>query len=334
MASFYLPLLGFAFILVTYIILTNKHRALLLKRLGLEKSFGLTPRSLSPTKQDIHKQPTSGQDHRYTFPPCRRLAIDFDTSKCVPHDRNVLAPEYKNHFTPTGFTMQEISALGDFTDYATLSGVPLPTPYTEFNIKTAIARPYRPLRWPYHQTMCKFSTLSVVLDAHDKLTHPSTTKTAYKKLEADWWLELDKTYTARINQRKALHSKYKEAILQALPGSELACKELMEHCVQFLCSRYPHYFMLDKDNLILHNKILNTQTNLKDMDPLHVLLNNVPEDFAVMLRDADTGYYYFRAGIICSSLGWSVETKIGKRLNEIHQPIPDYKEKMEFSMDR
>lgn len=70
------------------------------------------------------------------------------------------------------------------------------------------------------------------------------------------------------------------------------------------------------------------------MHPLHVLLENVPEDFAVMLRNPDDGFYYLRAGVLCSSLGWNVSTKIGMQLKKIHEPIPDYKEKMEFSMDR
>ena len=53
-----------------------------------------------------------------------------------------------------------------------------------------------------------------------------------------------------------------------------------------------------------------------------------------MVRDDKTGFYLFRAGVICSALGWNVKTKIGLRLHEIHAPIPDYKEKMQFSMDR
>ena len=50
--------------------------------------------------------------------------------------------------------MGEVRALGDFPDYAKLSGVPLPQPYPECNIERAIPRPYRPFRWAYHQTMC------------------------------------------------------------------------------------------------------------------------------------------------------------------------------------
>lgn len=153
-------------------------------------------------------------------------------------------------------------------------------------------------------------------------------------MEPDWWLELESTYEKRIKQRKELFAKHGDCVLQALPGSELACKELMEIVLQFLCARYPHYFQLDQDTMVLHNGILGTKSDLRSTPPLQVLLNNVPEDFAITLRDPTNGCYSFRAGIICSALGWNVASKIGLRLHEIHAPIPDYKEKMSFSMDR
>ena len=111
----------------------------------------------------------------------------------------------------------------------------------------------------------------------------------------------------------------------------------MEMALQFLCARYPQYFSLTHDDsrgYIFQNGILNNETVINTMHPLLVLLENVPEDFACMLRNPEDGNYYFRAGILCSALGWNVDMKIGLPLKEIHSPIPDYKEKMEFSMDR
>jgi hypothetical protein len=54
----------------------------------------------------------------------------------------------------SGFSIREIKVLGDFPDYSILSDVPMPKPYLEFDIDKAKPRPYRPFRWPYHQTMC------------------------------------------------------------------------------------------------------------------------------------------------------------------------------------
>lgn len=157
---------------------------------------------------------------------------------------------------------------------------------------------------------------------------------ALTKMEPHWWLELESTYEERIKQRLQLLTKHRDRVLQALPGSELTCKELMEMVLQFLCARYPQYFSLNTTKTVFHNGILKTDTDLEATPPLHVIFQNIPEDFAIMLRDEETGYYVFRAGIICSSLGWNIATKIGLHLHEIHAPIPDYKEKMQFSMDR
>jgi hypothetical protein len=156
---------------------------------------------------------------------------------------------------------------------------------------------------------------------------------ALTKLETDWWIELESTYKSRITQRKELFAKNGKAVLDALPGSELACKELMEMVLQYICARYPQYFTL-VDKRILKNRILDTEQDIRAKPPLEILLDNVPEDFALMLRDDETGFYFLRAAIICSALGWNVASKIGRQLHQIHAPIPDYKEKMQFSMDR
>lgn len=156
---------------------------------------------------------------------------------------------------------------------------------------------------------------------------------ALKKLETDWWLEFENTYKERVEQRKGLYQKYGKAVLNYLPGTELACKELMEMVLQFACARYPQYFSVI-DGRTLHNKILGTKQDIRSAHPLMILLDNIPEDFGIMMRDEKTGFYVLRGGVICSSLGWNLATKIGLQLHQIHEPIPDYKEKMQFSMDR
>jgi hypothetical protein len=246
-------------------------------------------------------------------------------NRMLPIDRSYLEV-VNNFYTPCGFSIAEIKALGDFPNYAALSGVPLPKPYHDFNIEKSLPRPYRPFRWAYHQTMCTYEN-----STHDLAL---TSTAALTKMEPDWWLELENTYVDRMRERSQLLAEHGSAVLHALPGSDLACKELMEMVLQFLCARYPHCFSLDATKTVFHNAILKTDTDLRKTRPLHVLFQNIPEDFAIMMRDEKTGKYIFRAGIICSALGWNVGTKIGLHLHEIHAPVPDYREKMQFSMDR
>jgi hypothetical protein len=154
------------------------------------------------------------------------------------------------------------------------------------------------------------------------------------KLETDFWIEIKNTYRALIAERQALFAQHGPDVLQYLPGSELACKELMEMAIQLVYARYPQYFQLSDDRTILFNRILHTTSNLKEEPPLIVLLNHIPEDFAIMLRNPENGEYYFRAGIICSAIGWNLASKMGLGLSDIHKVVPDYKEKMQMSMDR
>lgn len=151
-------------------------------------------------------------------------------------------------------------------------------------------------------------------------------------MDPDFWIELESTYRQRIAERHDLYANHGKHVLDALPGSELACRELMEMVVQFLCARYPSHFELD--GCVLHNRILDTKTDVSTEDPLSVLLQHVPEDFGIMIRNPDTGRYALRAGVICSTLGWKLSEKMGMGLADIHKVVPDYKEKLEFSMDR
>jgi Protein of unknown function (DUF3445) len=89
------------------------------------------------------------------------------------------------------------------------------------------------------------------------------TAVALSKLEPDWWLELGNTYLERIQQRIKLVETHKSDVFAMLPGSELACKELMEISIQFVCARYPNYFELDEKQLTLYNNILNTSNRLE-----------------------------------------------------------------------
>ncbi|KAI8631368.1 alpha-1,2-mannosyltransferase [Xylariaceae sp. FL1651] len=317
--------------LITFLTLKSSHRDVVLGRLGFVRG------STRPSTPTLEKQPVSKPlvsstlDLVSALPPLQRdqlkkLAptlsssqqkalgdLSFDQKR---FERSLLGFEEDynraddSKYVYTGFSIREVKALGDFPDYSTLSDVPMPKPYLQFNIDKAKPRPYRPFRWAYHQTM------------------------SLTKLETDWWIELESTYKQRIAQRKDLYAKHGAAVLQWLPGSELACKELMEMVIQFICARYPQYFVLSEDKLWLENKILGVKANVREKHPLLVLLDHVPEDFGITLRDPETGYYSFRAGMICSALGWNVASKIGLKLHEIHQPIPDYKEKMQFSMDR
>ena len=177
----HLLLLGICFCLttITFLLLSQRQRDLLWSRFRLRgrriSSAKTPPRSLSPEKAPVDAALTAN-DWLDTLAPTRREAV-VQTAKSLPSKQSKrISKEQASQdvvsesimpfttdytscdgslYTATGITVDEIKALGDFPDYAELSGVPLPEAYTEFNIETAMPRPYRPFRWAYHQTMGK-----------------------------------------------------------------------------------------------------------------------------------------------------------------------------------
>ncbi|TFK25077.1 hypothetical protein FA15DRAFT_379502 [Coprinopsis marcescibilis] len=154
------------------------------------------------------------------------------------------------------------------------------------------------------------------------------------RLESDWWIELESTYIQRVAQRKELHSKYGHTILNYLPGSELACRELMFTVIDFLQKRYPFQFSFQPRSGLFENKILGIIEDVNNVEPLFFLLNHVPEDFMIVQKDSSTNKYHLRAGVSCSAIGWNMKDKMGKPLHEVHQPVPLYEQSLRHSMDR
>jgi hypothetical protein len=184
MEGFLLPL-GAVFVLswILLLILKTERRDIILERFRLRRrrdsGSRTPPRSLSPEKK--RTQSTSNPDYSTTVPPSRRSAL-VEAKLSSPVEAVTASPSdwakrilpitasyleaSDDTYTPCEFSVKQIKALGDFPDYAALSGVPLPQPYPDFDIKKAIPRPYRPFRWAYHQTMCKKRDLlySVIAD--------------------------------------------------------------------------------------------------------------------------------------------------------------------------
>lgn len=174
-----LVLLGCVFLgFSAYIFSNNENRTIIFNRLRFRRARrsdgSLTP-PRTPEKQVLLRNDKTFDGWSNTFPPSRRYALAglkmhgsgksaYDLSEQpLDYTKQVLETQVPDvdalpdHVTATGFTLDEIKRLGDFPDYAALSGVPLPSAYENFDVQTAIPRPYRPFRWAYHQTMCRCS---------------------------------------------------------------------------------------------------------------------------------------------------------------------------------
>ena len=175
---------------LTIWIVCQKQKATVLCRLHFQhrRASGskTSPRPFSPVREKPTRYTERGallfhsaQDLLNSFPPSRRSSLAKVTEHAAASGKQVvIGPEptasilrYEAlpttqsndlgnqilKYTPTGFSTADIKAIGDFPPYDVLTGVPLPDVYEGFDHKKALPRPYRPFRWPYHQTMCMFT---------------------------------------------------------------------------------------------------------------------------------------------------------------------------------
>lgn len=165
---------------ITYLSLSQRQRDVIAQRLLLRgrrsSSADTPPRSLSPEKKVPTNAAPKTNEYAAVFPPSQRDllrdiaptlssaqreklgSLDFNEKT---FENNIIGWEEdfrtcdESKYIASGFSVNEIKAIGDFPDFELLTGVPNPDPYKEFDINKAVPRPYRPFRWPYHQTMCK-----------------------------------------------------------------------------------------------------------------------------------------------------------------------------------
>jgi len=182
--------------IITYLSLSQPQKDVVFRRLRIRgrrtSSANTPPRSLSPEKKVPNNSRPKSSEYVHAFPPSQRDVLETllptlsDEQKHAMGDLSFdektfqdsvmeFTDDYRkcdhSKYNFTGFSCQEIRALGDFPDYAELSGVPLPSPYPEFDIDKAQPRPYRPFRWAYHQTMCKSQHLDSKVPVLTKTQH-------------------------------------------------------------------------------------------------------------------------------------------------------------------
>ena len=293
----FLSLASVAVLTVYLVLLRNpKRRRIVLQRLHITcrpraLSRASSPPSDFPSAKSL--APATSPTYTDVLPPScnRKGSVNTSTARFIPLGKPWSTPR-GDELTPTGFPVTEARRLvGSMPDYASLSGIPAPQPVWDgWTIEKSRARPYRPLRWGYHQTM------------------------SLMKLDPSYWLELESTYVRRLRQRCELFDRFGGQVLQCLSGAEVGCHELMEMVIMFLCQRYPAWFVIENrgEGQVLKNEILGTETRIdvEGEEALKVLLENIPEDFALMQRNPEDGLYYFRGGVICSAMGWSLGTKV------------------------
>lgn len=158
-----------------------------------------------------------------------------------------------------------------------------------------------------------------------------------KRLDTENWLTIDSEYMSEHVIRKELLDNDLPAVLQCLPGSELACTETLQIVVEFLVSQYPEKFTLkgSSNTLSIHNTATKDTFSLVDVpNPLELAARLAMEDFNILIKDPSDQQYHLMASATLFPVGWRLQERIGGTMAALHKPVPRWKEKLGCPIDR
>jgi hypothetical protein len=146
------------------------------------------------------------------------------------------------------------------------------------------------------------------------------------------WIEIDSRYLAEIALRKSLLDERRPEVLAALPGSEAACREVLDQLAGFLPERFPDRF--DRAGAELVNRDSGERWTVEGdvRDPLDIAGRLVQEDLCI-LQDVE-GELRLTAAVLCFPNRWRLSDKLGRPMLAIHAPVPSYAERLGKPVDR
>jgi hypothetical protein len=161
-----------------------------------------------------------------------------------------------------------------------------------------------------------------------------------KRLDKSNWLSIDKHYYSENRIRASQLDNNRSSVLQCLPGSEIACAEVLDLVSTFLTNRYPDSFTIsatgngETQEKRITNHLTGESFSLSNnAAPLETAARLAMEDFNILVKDEE-GEYRLQASATLFPAGWRLEERIGDTMKDIHGPVPKWKEALAGCVNR
>ena len=188
---------------------------------------------------------------------------------------------------------------------------------------------------------------STSAQATDFLSSPE----ALENMPPSELIQMDKTYLSRLNLRKQILREHPDkTTVAASKRIEPAVKEFYNWIMEYyLPTRFPTMFKIidmefaDGRVNMLRNQVTNEVYPVQPSSTapltqaLTVLGKTVDEDLLFLLPSENfekDQSYVLEGYVCCFPNGFDLTEKYGKKLRDIHAPVPGYEQKLRGSMDR
>ncbi|OKH26769.1 hypothetical protein NIES593_01610 [Hydrococcus rivularis NIES-593] len=152
-------------------------------------------------------------------------------------------------------------------------------------------------------------------------------KMGLKPLKLEDWIEIDERFTAYLARKQELLEHHYREVFASLPGSERSQKEVLNLLLDYLPKHFPSHYQRQGDRI--ESLLVQQSWNVADFEtnPLDLAGRLVQEDLCLMQPSPDG--YILVAASVCFPFHWRLPDKLGQPLARIHQPVPEYAQKLE-----
>ena len=151
-------------------------------------------------------------------------------------------------------------------------------------------------------------------------------------LDLDEWLQPDEYFYKELLEKETLLANQKSEVFQSIQGSQLAQQEVLDLIIDYMNTFHSELVRIDGDKIFVDGIKRNFSRKEFTEMPLDLAGRLVQEDLCLM-APGDTGYT-LEAASLCFPSRWRLIDKIGKRMVDIHSPVPDYENKLARPVDR
>jgi hypothetical protein len=130
-----------------------------------------------------------------------------------------------------------------------------------------------------------------------------------RPLEVSRWLEIDDLRTEELALKQELLAHQRHEVVATLPEGDAASSELLAEVLEWL-RRYAPWLKV---------------TPPSGEHPIVAAALEVQEDLCVLVRSDE---WRLAAACVCFPSRWLLASKIGRTIDEIHEPVPGYAENL------
>jgi hypothetical protein len=161
---------------------------------------------------------------------------------------------------------------------------------------------------------------------------PFRLRMGLSNLDLAHWIQVDEKMPLDLAEKRRLLAERHQDVFAAMPAAEDGAREVLELLVAHLPVAYPDVY--EGVGSVFVNNATQETWDLSELPlhPLELAGRLVQEDLCLLGRASDASDYVLTGACLCFPTRWRLSEKIGRSLDDVHSPVPQYGDQLSSSV--